>query len=169
MIAFVSDELNGIPAQWIKTAITTVVQKYIREGEKDFIIGCATGIDAWVAEEVIRQGGRIHLYVSHRNFARNWPEQKVEKFHAIVEHATSYKIATHNPYEPWITQKHSAALVDKCTRLVIIWKGTAGNTRDCLAYAEQNSKHITAIDPIRGIVWEYIDPGYPWHEYDKVL
>ena len=131
---------------WVKKALEIVISERINE---DFIVGGAGGVDTWAAEEALRQGGRVHLYIPCTNFSLNWPQASRDRLHGIASKAATVRVVTPMPYQPWMMQRRNEAMVDDCDRLIAVYNGSPGGTRNCMEYAARKGKPIILVDPAR--------------------
>lgn len=138
-----------IPEEEAKKHLTTEIQKAINEGYITFLSGMARGIDIWAAEIVLdfkRNGVPIHLIccIPYDNFESRWSEDWQDKYHTILQEADIVKYTSHQYYNGCL-QTRNTFMVDRSARLIAVYNGEPGGTRNTIEYAKRKGVEIRLL------------------------
>ena len=138
-----------IPEKEVKQFLTTEIQKAINEGYITFLSGMARGIDIWAAEIVLdfkKNGAPIHLIccIPYDNFENRWPEDWQDKYHTILHEADIVKYTSHQYYNGCL-QTRNVFMVDRSARLIAVYNGEPGGTRNTIEYAKRKGVEIRLL------------------------
>lgn len=125
----------------ITSALEIKIRQAIKDGYKCFITGMARGTDIWAAESVIRvkkeqRDIRLVCAIPYRGFEARWSAEWQRRFNAIVTVADQVKyICEHNSRTCY--QMRNVWMVDRSSRVIAVYNGQAGGTRNTLQYAHR--------------------------------
>lgn len=114
--------------------------------------GMALGIDQIFATAVLqlRNDGwpiKLHCAIPCRDHSSRWPAESQEFYNKILSKADEVVMVSNEPYSPWLMQKRNEYMVDRADKILAVWNGTAGGTKNCIDYAREMGKEITIVNP----------------------
>lgn len=123
----------------IKAALTGEIRAAISEGYSVFISGMARGVDLWAAELVLdlRDRGeavRLICAVPFPGFELRWERSWRERYQSIVARADLVRSIC-SEYQPDCFWRRNQWMVDHSARVIAVYNGTGGGTRNTLEYA----------------------------------
>lgn len=123
------------------------IRKAIDDGFVTFISGMARGVDIWAAEIVLRlrdEGMPIHLISASpfEGFERSWDEDWKRRYNAVMRQADIVKFVCPG-YSRVCFQIRNEWMVDRSVRLIAVYNGTVGGTRNTIEYA--NRLHVPVL------------------------
>jgi len=126
---------------WLESEI----RKAIDDGFVTFISDMARGVDIWAAEIVLRlrdEGMPIHLICASpfEGFERSWSEDWKRRYNAVMRKADIVRFVCPG-YSRTCFQIRNKWMVDRSARVIAIYNGEAGGTRNTILYT--NKKAIT--------------------------
>ena len=119
----------------------------IDSGFTTFITGMAKGTDIWAAKIVIKlrdSGIPIKLICAspYEGFEKKWDEDWKKRYYDIIQKADSvHYICKH--YSRFCFQMRNQWMVDHSKRVIAVYNGSLGGTRNTIKYA--NSKNILCV------------------------
>lgn len=133
---------------WLEAEIL----KAIDDGFVTFISGMARGVDIWVAEIVLRlrdEGQPIHLICASpfEGFERSWSDDWKQRYIDVMRQADIVKYVCQG-YSRSCFQIRNEWMVDRSARVIAVYNGEAGGTRNTLKYALDHSKEIMSIQRV---------------------
>lgn len=142
-------EKLGAPEWEIKAALKKEIRTAIIEGYTVFISGMARGVDLWAAELVLelRERGeavRLICAVPYPGFERRWEQTWQEKYRNVMEKADLVRTICPG-YSKSCFQVRNRWMVDHSSRVIAVYNGTGGGTRNTLEYAAGRGVAIVAI------------------------
>ena len=135
----------------IKVKLSHAIDKAIQDGFVTFISGMARGVDIWAAELLLECRAAtpsLHLICAlpYSGFERRWSPQWQTRYQAILQHADLIK--TICPlYSMAAFQQRNEWMVDHSSRLIAIYNGSPGGTRNTIEYAKRKKLEIAIYDP----------------------
>lgn len=101
----------------------------------------ARGVDIWAGEIVLdlRDGGLpIHLIAAspYRGFEKRWPRGWQERYAAILNQADLVRFIC-SGYSRESFQRRNEGMVDHSTRVIAVYNGQPGGTRNTIQYAQR--------------------------------
>ena len=123
------------------TALKAEIEQAITDGFNLFIVGMARGVDIWAAEIVLRlrnAGTPINLVcaIPYEGFELRWSAAWQERYRAILHAANQVEYI--NPcYSRACFQKRNIWMVDRSARVIAVYNGQSGGTRNTLRYAQK--------------------------------
>lgn len=138
-----------IPEKEIKLFLEEQIQKAIKDGYITFLSGMARGVDIWAAETVLNikaEGNPIHLIccIPYDNFEVRWSEEWKQKYAEILRKADIVTYTSHQYYNGCL-QVRNQFMVDRSARLIAVYNGTPGGTRNTIEYAKRRGLEIVAL------------------------
>lgn len=113
----------------------------------------ARGVDIWAAEIVLRlrnEGASIQLICAcpYKGFEDRWSATWKSRYRSILQ--ASNQIVYINPkYSPDCYQKRNIWMVDHSSRVIAVYNGLPGGTRNTIKYAQKQG--IDCHNIIKGI------------------
>ena len=131
----------------IKSKLKKEILSAIKAGFTTFITGMARGTDIWAAELVIEfrdSGFPIKLICASpfEGFENNWETEWKQRYNQVMEKADLVRFICQY-YSPSCFQIRNQWMVDHSMRVIAIYNGSAGGTRNTINYA--NSKNIPVV------------------------
>lgn len=116
------------------------------------ITGMALGVDTVFALAVLelKEAGydiRLHCAIPCRNYSCKWVKESVDLYNDILSKADTVKLVSDEEYKPWLMQRRNEYMVDIADKVIAVWDGSSGGTRNCVEYAERQGKEIIRIIP----------------------
>ena len=138
-----------IPEREIKILLDKQIRKAISDGYITFLSGMARGVDIWAAETVLAikdEGNPIHLIccIPYDNFESRWSEDWQDKYHTILQEADIVKYTSHKYYNGCL-QTRNVFMVDRSARLIAVYNGEPGGTRNTIEYAKRKGVEIRLL------------------------
>ena len=127
---------------WLETEI----RKSVDDGFVTFISGMARGVDIWAAEIVIRlrdEGLPIHLICASpfEGFERSWEEAWKSRYLAVIKKADLVKYICKS-YSRACFQIRNEWMVDRSARVIAVFNGQAGGTKNTIRYAQSKGIEV---------------------------
>lgn len=125
----------------VVTALKAEIDQAIIDGFNSFIAGMARGVDIWAAEIVLHlrnAGTPIHLVcaIPYEGFELRWSAVWQERYRIILQAANQVEYI--NPcYSRACFQKRNIWMVDHSARVIAVYNGQSGGTRNTLRYAQK--------------------------------
>ena len=121
----------------------------IKGGFTTFITGMATGVDIWAGEIVLelkRQYPELKLIaaVPFEGFEKSWDSDWQNRYHILLERADLVQyICTH--YANYAFQKRNEWMVNHSSRVIAVFTGEAGGTRNTIQYAMKKAVPVELL------------------------
>ena len=133
----------------IRRDLRQETERAIREGIRGFISGMARGVDIWAAQIVLelRDGGqpvRLMCACPYPGFDRRWSREWQRQYREILASADG---VTHvcESYRPACFQLRNQWMVDRSARVIAVFNGEKGGTKNTVAYAEKMGVPVFSI------------------------
>ncbi|MCR4622992.1 MAG: DUF1273 domain-containing protein [Clostridiales bacterium] len=141
-----SDEYNRV-----SEIVYYMVCSLIREGFSHFISGGALGSDLLCAMQVIRAresfpGITLELALPCPEHSLKWRDVDARKLEKI-KLGTDIITTVCSVYSPFCMNERNRYMVMRCDRLLSVYDGTRGGTRNTIKLALDAGKHGSIIDP----------------------
>ena len=142
------EKLNRPEAEivaWLEAEIC----KAIDDGFITFISGMARGVDIWAAEIVLRlrdEGLPIHLICASpfEGFERSWDEKWKQRYTDVMKKADLVKFICKS-YSTACFQIRNRWMVDRSARVIAVFDGKDGGTKNTIRYAQSKSIEVDAF------------------------
>ena len=135
------------PEEQIKKDLEVAILQAVDDGFVTFISGMARGVDIWAAEIVLRlreSNPAIHLVAAspYRGFESRWSADWQSRYNAILQQANLVRFVCPS-YSPDCFQRRNEWMVDRSARVIAVYNGEPGGTRNTIEYA--NNQQIKVI------------------------
>lgn len=124
----------------IRTALEKEIRTAIADGFVVFISGMARGTDIWAGETVLRlrnEGVPIKLVcaIPYEGIERGWKREWQECYRSIIEAPDAVRYICPR-YSPDCFQQRNEWMVDRSARVIAVYNGEPGGTRNTIEYAD---------------------------------
>ena len=142
-------EKLSVPETEVIAWLESEIRKAIDDGFVTFISGMARGVDIWAAEIVLRlrdEGKPIHLICASpfEGVERSWSDDWKQRYNAVLVQADLVKFICKG-YSRACFQIRNEWMVDRSARVIALYNGEAGGTRNTIAYANKVGVHVVSI------------------------
>ena len=116
----------------------------------NILTGMARGTDLWAAEIVLalrKRNTKLKLIcaVPYEGFELRWSEHWQNRYRQILTEADLVKVIG-NGYHPGVFQFRNEWMVDRSSRVIAVYNGQPGGTRNTICYADRHSIPVRSID-----------------------
>ena len=123
----------------VKAWLEEQIKAAIADGFVTFLTGMAMGVDLWAAEIVLRlkkENSAIHLIACTPwpGFAAKWKEPWKSMYYETMKQA-DFKVSVSDHYHNGVFQKRNEYMVDRSSRVIALYNGTPGGTKNTIDYA----------------------------------
>ena len=138
------------PEWMIKRALKREIRRAIADGYKVFISGMARGVDIWAAQIVLalrNSGSDITLVCACpcRDFQRRWDEAWKVQTAEVLAKADRIEYICEN-YTRFCFQKRNEWMVDRSSRVIAVYNGEPGGTKNTVDYAARKGVQVVVIN-----------------------
>lgn len=135
------EKLNRLEAE-IKKDLEAAILQAIDDGFVTFITGMARGVDIWAGEIVLqlrKTNPNLHLIAAspYDGFESHWSEDWKIRYNAVMEQADLVRFICKG-YSKACFQIRNEWMVDRAARVIAVYNGEPGGTRNTIEYAERN-------------------------------
>lgn len=136
-----------------ETVIVEALEKEIRtataDGFQTFISGMARGVDLWAAEIVLTlrdEGAAIRLICASpcHGFENRWSKEWQERYRRVMERADLVRFIC-PAYSRDCFQRRNEWMVDHSSRVIAVYNGGPGGTRNTVEYAAKVGIKVVKI------------------------
>lgn len=125
--------------------IQLIINKY-KDQDLVLITGMALGIDTLFAQIAIENNIPFIAAIPCLNQDVMWRLEFRKQYHNIINHPLCTKVYVSNEkYTLDCMQNRNKWMVDNCDKLITVWNGSTGGTKNCVDYARKLSKAIEII------------------------
>lgn len=142
------DMSEAVVQEWLEVQI----RKAVEDGYTNFISGMQRGVDLWAAEIVIKlkeefKEREIYLFsaVAFRGMENSWEKDWHKRYHAVLKAADGITYVSDKPGRIAFL-KRNEWMVDNSKRLIAVYTGAPGGTKETIRYAERKKKEVILID-----------------------
>ncbi len=137
----------------IKAALESKIRAAIQDGYQTFISGMARGVDIWAAEIILRlraEGQLVRLVcaVPYEGFETRWSAAWRGRYRCVLDEADSVRYIS-DGYCPACFQIRNEWMVDHSSRVIAVYNGSGGGTRNTLKYAAARGLSIFQIQEVK--------------------
>lgn len=148
---------TGHRPEKINTPVATIqrhLEKEIRQAIEDdltvFISGMARGVDIWAAEIVLRlrkEGFPVRLICAspYEGFERSWSSNWQYRYYEILQSADYVRFISPE-YSRACFQKRNEWMVIHSARVIAVYNGQPGGTRNTITYARSVGVGVHTIE-----------------------
>lgn len=109
----------------------------------------ARGVDLWAAEIVLalrNEGEAIRLICAspYEGFEKSWDSAWQERYHQVMEQADLVRVIC-SSYDRDCFRQRNKWMVDHSARVIAIFNGKPGGTRNTIKYAAAQGVSVTII------------------------
>ncbi len=115
--------------------------------------GMALGWDQAIAMAAIDLDYPLHAYVPFVGQEARWPKESQHRYRRILENAARVHIVSHGTYAAWKLHKRNQEMVMVADRIVALWDGSDGGTKNCIDYAKKMQKGDIIHNYWEGWAW----------------
>ncbi len=142
------EKLNWSEAEIISW-LETEIRKAVDDGFVTFISGMARGVDIWAAEIVLRlrdEGLPIHLICASpfEGFEGRWDESWRQRYAEVMKKADLIEYICKS-YSRSCFQIRNEWMVDRSARIIAVFNGQAGGTKNTIRYATSQGIEVENI------------------------
>ncbi len=135
----------------VRAALDLEIQRAVADGLYTFISGMAWGVDILAAEIVLKYRATnpaIHLIcaVPHPDFEKRMDAQWQRRYKAVLCRADIVRIICPTQSRDCY-QVRNVWMVDRSARVIAVFNGSAGGTKNTISYATQMGVETIIIDP----------------------
>ena len=134
----------------IKSALRSAVESTYADGFRTFITGMAQGVDIWAGELVLEFKSshpdiRIICALPHPDFEKKWSKEWQHRYNAILSQADLI-ITVCDSFSYSAYQKRNEWMVNHSARVIAVYNGETGGTRNTIEYAKKQGVSLVMID-----------------------
>lgn len=139
-------EKLGEPEDRVKRWLEEHIDQAIRDGYVAFISGCARGIDIWAGQIVLQKKEnnpdiRLIAATPWPEFAKSWSEDWQRQYNDLLARSDQV-VDVCDHYHRGVFQQRNVWMVDRSSRVIAFYNGTAGGTRNTIHYAEKHGVEV---------------------------
>ena len=143
------ERLENITEQEVKKWLRTKIEEAVNDGYTDFISGMQRGVDIWAAEEVLKlreKNANIHLFAASafKGMQNSWEESWKMRYVKIMNSADGKVYVSDKPGRAAFF-KRNEWLVDHSSRVLAVYTGAPGGTKETINYALKNGREVISI------------------------
>ena len=139
----------------LKLRLKEEVYTAVQEGYSDFLCGMALGTDTWAAETVLEAAKtlqgikevRLHAYLPFSGQDTRWSAKDRRRYHKIISQCDSVTI-TSAQYLPDCMERRNRAMVHRADRLIAVFDGKSGGTKNTIRMAHEKGIEIRILSPV---------------------
>lgn len=137
------------PEKTIRRELEIKIRQAIHDGLTVFITGMARGVDIWAAQIVLnlrKEGYPIKLVCAcpYEGFEASWGQPWQTQYKAILATADFVKYICKSS-SPSCFQIRNEWMVNHAARVIAVYNGQKGGTRNTIVYAEKTGVPIVRI------------------------
>lgn len=138
-----------IPEREVIEGLEREIRKAIHDGYTVFISGMARGVDIWAAETVLSlkdeyDSVKLICAVPYDGFELRWTEEWQRRYRTILQKADYVRILK-DRYDPSVFQNRNIWMVNHSSRLIAVYNGESGGTKNTILYAKEQGREIEFI------------------------
>ncbi len=130
----------------VKRSLEAAILKAIKDGYTTFITGMARGVDIWAGQIVLRfrqSNPELRLIIAlpypgcDSRWSAGWKRQYAELLEAadlVQSTSTKYSMASFQKRDEW--------MVDRAARVIAVYDGVPGGTKNTIEYAEKRGIEV---------------------------
>ena len=133
----------------VKKLLEKAIDASIDDGFTTFISGGARGVDLWAAEIVIEKRKdnpdiKLIMAIPHPEFEKRWNPDDRLLYDYAIKNADLVKLINDH-YFKGCYQIRNIWMVDRSSRVIAAYNGSAGGTRNTIEYATRKGVDIVNI------------------------
>lgn len=133
----------------IKKDLEAAILQAVNDGFVTFITGMARGVDIWAGEIVLqlkKENPNLHLIaaVPYDGFESRWSADWKVRYNSIMKQADLVRFICKG-YSKACFQARNEWMVNRAARVIAVYNGEPGGTRNTIEYAKQHEIAITYV------------------------
>lgn len=132
----------------IKNQLRTCVEQAIADGFDTFYTGMARGVDIFAGEIVmeLRENHPIKLMavVPYKGQEKFWDEQWQKRYNKLIDNSDG-TFVLYDKYYKYSLQERNEFMVENSQRVIAVYNGSLGGTRNTIEFARIMRKEIVII------------------------
>lgn len=142
-------EKLSLPENVVIAWLEKETRQAIADGFTTFISGMARGVDIWAAEIVLKlrdSSAPIHLICAcpYPGFDRSWSQEWRDRYQRILRDADLVRNIS-SEYSRSCFQRRNEWMVVHSARVIAVFDGTIGGTRNTIEYAKHQKTRVIII------------------------
>lgn len=126
------------------------IKQAIEDGYTTFITGMAYGVDIWAGEKVVdlqKKNRSLHLIaaVPFDSFEDRWGFRWKNRYRNLLKKADDVHYIC-DGYAAYAYQKRNEWMVDRSSRVIAVYNGGSGGTRNTINYAKIRNVPVVYIE-----------------------
>jgi uncharacterized phage-like protein YoqJ len=126
------------------------IRQAVKDGYTTFITGMAYGVDIWAGEIVAdlkkrNKDIRLIAAVPFDGFESGWDDDWKNRYHKLLEKADEVHFIC-DGYFRAAYQRRNEWMVDRSSRVIAVYNGEPGGTRNTINYAEKHQVPVIRLD-----------------------
>ena len=135
----------------VRRELKKTIRQAVKDGYTTFITGMAYGVDIWAGEIVAdlkkrNKDIRLIAAVPFDGFESGWDDEWKKRYHELLEKADEVHYIC-DRYFRAAYQRRNEWMVDRSSRVIAVYNGEPGGTRNTINYAE---KHQVPVIMLQG-------------------
>jgi uncharacterized phage-like protein YoqJ len=111
----------------------------------EVVSGMALGWDTAIALAALELDLPLIAAVPFDGQERMWPAESQAQYRAILARAAEVVVVSSGGYAPWKMQTRNEWMVDCADKLLALWSGSAGGTKNCVEYAKKSGACVINV------------------------
>ena len=137
------------PESVVRTKLEDAIRSSVEDGYFVFISGMARGVDIWAAEIVLKErehNSAIKLICAspYKGFEGSWSSDWQKRYNDIMNAADLVRFICPG-YSRACFQIRNEWMVDHSARVIAVYNGEKGGTRNTIKYAKKHNVDIIMI------------------------
>lgn len=134
----------------VQKALAEAISSAYADGFRTFISGMARGVDIWAAEIVLEYKSlhpdiRLICALPHPSFEIRWKAEWQKRYNAILAQADLVKTVC-EAFSYGAYQKRNEWMVNHSARVIAVYNGETGGTRNTIEYANKQGVSLVIIE-----------------------
>lgn len=143
-------KLSDIRYLFLKEKIKDIlIEQKCTEG----ITGMALGLDMIFALAIIdlKEEGyniKLHCAIPCLFHTKKWfDKESINLYNYILSKADKVIVVSNREYDNFVMQERNMYMVNISDKVLAVWNGTSGGTKNCIDYAKEKNKEIILLNP----------------------
>lgn len=125
------------------------IRKAVEDGYTDFITGMQKGVDIWAAEIIVKlknEGQKVHLIsaCAWNGMEKDWETDWKKRYTRILMGSDKIVYVSKYPGRTAFFERNHW-MVDNSTRLIGVFTGAPGGTKETIFYAKKKGLEVITI------------------------
>ncbi len=145
-------ERLDLPEATVQDWLEKQIRNAVEDGYTDFISGMQRGVDLWAAEIVLKlcderkeKGIRLFAAAAFKEMESRWEMDWQKRYHAVLAAADGVIYVSDKPGRSAFF-KRNEWMVDHSKRLIGVYTGAPGGTKETIQYAKKLGREVVLID-----------------------